>query len=75
MDWPFRGLKEELQPEAETHWNLLLRLPLKEGQAAPIVLPQTPVQMTVEEGPGALTVRAVGGPCDTPPLQLKVRYP
>jgi hypothetical protein len=74
VDWPFRGLREDLEPDAPNHWYLLLRLPIGAGRPAPLVQPIGPAQISVIEQEGALVVRGVGGPCDGPPLQIQVTY-
>ena len=79
VDWPWRGIKESLQPEAPTHWYALLRFPRIEGQPAPRVQaegePGLEPQVTQRVEPEALFVEAIGGPCDGPPLRLTITYP
>jgi len=74
VDWPFRGLRKDLDPEALNHWYLLLRLPKGQGGMPPIVSPASTAQMSVTELDDAIMVRAVGGPCDGPPLELRITY-
>jgi hypothetical protein len=74
VDWPFRGLREELQPDAPNHWYLLARLPKAAGRPLPTVVPTGPAQISVTEDSEAVMVRAVGGPCNGTPLQLRVGY-
>jgi hypothetical protein len=74
VDWPFRGLRESLQPEAPNHWYLLLRIPKVEGRLLPLVKAISPAQISVQEEDEAVVVRAVGGPCNGPPLRLKITF-
>jgi len=74
VDWDFRGLREDLQPDSPNHWYLLLRLPKAAGRPAPRVRAEGPAQLSVTEESDAVVVRGVGGPCDGPPLRLRVQY-
>jgi len=74
VDWPFRGLRESLQPEAPNHWYLLLRIPKVEGRLLPLVKAISPAQISVQEEAEAVVVRAVGGPCSGPPLRVKITF-
>jgi len=74
VDWPFHGLRQDLDPDALNHWYLLLRLPKAPGRRTPLVLPAGPAQVSVSDQPDAVMVRAVGGPCEGPPLQLRITY-
>lgn len=72
VDWRFRGLKPSLQPAADHHWYFDLRIPAPEGRPPAIDRPgEAQVHTTVEEG--RVLLGAVGGPCDGPPLQVRVR--
>ncbi len=72
VDWRFRGLKPALQPAAPHHWYFDLRIPAPADRPPSIDRPkEAQVHTTVE--PGRVHLGAVGGPCDGPPLQVRIR--
>ena len=72
VDWRFRGLKPALQPAAPHHWYFDLRIPAPADRPPSIDRPKV-AQVHTSVEPGRVHVGAVGGPCDGPPLQVRIR--
>lgn len=72
VDWVFRGLKPALGPAADHHWYFDLRVPVPPG-AAPGVTSRWDAQIDTRRTDGMMLIKAVGGPCDGPPMELMIR--
>ncbi len=68
VDWRFKGLRPSLKPAADTHWYLDLRIPGATSASA-----RGNAQLRTNRGLDMLTVKAVGPPCDAPPLRVLVK--
>jgi hypothetical protein len=72
IDWEYTSLDPALQPDAETHWLLELRVPLPPEGPEPDVLRHSLAQLNTRRDGNDLRITAIGGPCTGPPPLVEV---
>jgi hypothetical protein len=72
VDWIFLDLDDVLDPDAENHWYLNLRLELSADVPLPRVIAGGAARLLVTRQADVMRIDAIGGSCGGPPLELEI---